>query len=222
MRRYSAESGMSASGTCSSESSGSATASLRQVITIPAASAKASVEKTARWIPSRFPFPVIWEITTFAPIEMPMKNVTMKLMMGVLLPTAAIASFPTNCPMMMVSMVLNTCCSMPVNARNSAKRIVFLPIGPCVISIFFIYIFSYIPLTRQAKGRHRGGGREIVSAPRSRRTACKNIFLIITFLTTCPASALPLAKDVHWLYDIEEPSFMHMPFGYRKACLKSD
>ena len=143
---------MSASGTCSSESSGSATASLRQVITIPAASAKASVEKTARWTPSRSPFPVIWEITTFAPIEIPMKNVTMKPMMGVLLPTAAIASFPTNCPMMMVSMVLNTCCSMPVSARSSAKRIVSLPIGPCVISIFFIYT-SY----PAGKGQRLGG-----------------------------------------------------------------
>ena len=207
---------MSASGTCSSESSGSATASLRQVITIPAASAKASVEKTARWTPSRSPFPVIWEITTFAPIEIPMKNVTMKPMMGVLLPTAAIASFPTNCPMMMVSMVLNTCCSMPVSARSSAKRIVFLPIGPCVISIFFIYT-SY----PTGEGQRSGGKGNHLCAPKP-PDGLLHIFLIISFLTTCPASAPPLAKTGHWLYDIEEYKCMQIPSGYRKACLNSD
>lgn len=144
------------------------------------------------------------------------ENVTMRLMMGVLLPTAAIASFPTNCPMMMVSMVLNTCCSMPVSARSSAKRIVFLPIGPCVISIF-----SYIPLTRQAKDSDREEKGNHLCAPKP-PDGLLHIFLIISFLTTCLANTPPLAKTGHWLYYIEEPSFMHMPSGYRKACLNSD
>ena len=136
--------------------------------------------------------------------------------MGVLLPTAAIASFPTNCPMMMVSMVLNTCCSMPVSARSSAKRIVFLPIGPCVISIFFIYT-SY----PADEGQQSGEKGNHLCAPKP-PDGLLHILLIISFLTTCLASAPPLAKTGHWLYYIEEPSFMHMPSGYRKACLNSD
>lgn len=146
---------------------------------------------------------------------MPMKNVTMKPMMGVLLPTAAIASFPTNCPMMMVSMVLNTCCSMPVSARSSAKRIVFLPIVHASYLFFHIYLLP----GRRRTAIGEKGNHLCVPKPLD---GLLHIFLIISFLTTCLASAVPLAKTGHWLYDIEEYKCMQIPSGYRKACLNSD
>ena len=90
---------------------------------------------TALRIPSRLACPVLRAMTTLAPMAMPPNMVTMSPMRELLLPTAAMASFPTNRPITAISAALNSCCRIPVAATGSANRMILSPREPWIMSI---------------------------------------------------------------------------------------
>ena len=64
--------------------------------------------------------------TTLVPIESPINKLMRVVMMGALLPTAAIASLSTNLPIIAISAALKNCCIIPVNASGIAINKIFL------------------------------------------------------------------------------------------------
>jgi hypothetical protein len=160
IRRYRRERGMSSSGTIRRPSMGSARISPTTSMDKPASRAKKRDVWTAAVIFSRFPAPVSRAITTLAPREMPIKKVMINATRGTLLPTAAMASFPTNCPIMTASMALKSCCIMPVAARNRANFMVLPAMGPWVISTE-----PFIKITFRYSTCMKTMGRSPVPAP---------------------------------------------------------
>ena len=86
--------------------------------------------------------PIDLAIITLLPSEIPTKRLTSNPITGALLPTAAIASLPENCPTTARSAALNSCCKTPVTARGSAYLIILSPNEPFIISI---RLFMWIP-----------------------------------------------------------------------------
>ena len=90
-------------------------------------------------------------MSTFEPSDSPRNKLTSSPMTGALLPIAARASVPTNRPRTKISVVLNICCKMPMNAIGIANRNSPPDSGPCSISIepritIFLYIIRCIVL----------------------------------------------------------------------------
>jgi hypothetical protein len=71
---------------------------------------------------SSFRAPRYWAMTTLAPREIPMRSVTRRPMTGILFPTAAMASFPTNRPRIKTSALLKSCSNMPISPTGIAKK----------------------------------------------------------------------------------------------------
>ena len=101
---------------------------------MPAARANAMEVRTALFAFSGSRAPMFWAISTFAPTDIPTKKLTSRETIGVLLPTAAIASMLANLPTTATSVALKSCCSMLVSMSGMAKRRTLSTIEPLVRS----------------------------------------------------------------------------------------
>ena len=96
IRRYSTDMSKISSGTDKARSRGAAAISPRIVMTTPLPRATSMAVWTAAWTPWIFFLPINRAMTTFAPRDTPINKLSTMAIIGLLLPTAAIASFPTN------------------------------------------------------------------------------------------------------------------------------
>ena len=90
---------------------------------------------TALRTPCRSCWPMNLEITTLAPREMPTNRLRSREIIEVLLPTAAMASFPTKRPTTATSAALKSCCRIPVKASGRANQTSRGPMGPFSMSM---------------------------------------------------------------------------------------
>ena len=120
-------------------------------------------------MPSRLPSPIQRAMTTFAPKEMPINKLRTDAIIGTLLPTAAIASLPTNCPSIAVSAALNNCCIIPVIAKGKATINILSHKDPD-------NIFTCLSLRRDCKVFIESIIPHVVYS-KSRKTILENIFL---------------------------------------------
>ena len=81
------------------------------------------------------------DMTTFAPIEIPIKRLMSRLMTGALLPTAAKALLLAKRPTTATSTELNNCCKRLLAARGNAKINIFIKSGPFSMSTFSFVVF---------------------------------------------------------------------------------
>ena len=108
---------------------------------IPAATANAIDVRTALFALSESLAPMQRAIRTLDPTEIPTKKLTRSETIGVLLPTAAIASLLANLPTTATSVALKSCCSMLVSINGIAKRKTLSTIEPTVRSEFEVILF---------------------------------------------------------------------------------
>ena len=91
--------------------------------------------------------PKYCEMTTEAPMPMPVTRAVVIKTTGVLAPTAASASVPMDCPTIMVSTSWQSCINRFHNTIRSTKRNIWRHSEPCVKS--FIFISRYFCLILQ-------------------------------------------------------------------------
>ena len=116
------------------------------------------------------PCPIALAITTLAPMENPTNKLTIRLITGLLPPTAAKASLPANLPATATSAELNNCCKILLAAKGSANNIILSAREPrnmstcfdffCftllfILNLIFLYAnFSYNIIASLSRGTH--------------------------------------------------------------------
>ena len=94
---------------------------------------------TAVWTAERVPFlspePMQRAMTTLAPRARPVYRLMMRLMAGILLPAAAMASLPTKRPSTKMSAAVKSCWKRPVSATGRAKTSILRATGPWSMSM---------------------------------------------------------------------------------------
>ena len=86
-------------------------------------------------------------MTTFAPIEIPMKRFIKIFITGPLLPTAANAWWVENRPMIAMSIALKDCCYTPLAINGIANSMILRKRLPLCISIFMASAFISCKVT---------------------------------------------------------------------------